>query len=167
MIDDLAFLANEYPVKIVVGSGIWDSLDSYFAEKLSNNIGNSPQQILIKGLEAKFFQNRDLRNRLTAVADSTLLGMAFNPMNELYEDINVGELLLIVKNKILSYDIDPDANFPPWIAFPNISPLDMFWGMGLGEEYIHSLFKYLQNEHNSIKHKAMFPEITGWEDFYE
>lgn len=47
-----------------------------------------------------------------------------------------------VLNEIGHFDILKNEVSPPWIAFPGIHPVDLFWRMGKGEDYLLIFYKY-------------------------
>ena len=76
----------------------------------------------------------------------------------------------IVQNVINRIKVLSDCDiliFPPWIAYPGIDQEDMFWRMGIGEDYLSSWFRYCNSRDNFSKYMELFPEISGWENVYE
>ena len=57
---------------------------------------------------------------------------------------------------------------PPWKKYPDIDPLDMFWRMGEGEQYVIATAQYWDSldEHSRIIYELMHPTPPGWEYFY-
>lgn len=56
----------------------------------------------------------------------------------------------------------------PWTKFPNVDRSDMFWRMGLGEEYMDIFDKYYHNLTNKDKQSFRLtnPEPYNWANFY-
>ena len=57
---------------------------------------------------------------------------------------------------------------PPWIQYPDISPLDMFWRMGIGEEYITAHASQYEKLDQKTKMEYMLnnPVPPEWSDYY-
>lgn len=57
---------------------------------------------------------------------------------------------------------------PPWKKYPGIDPLDMFWRMGEGEQYVITTAQYWDtlDEHSRVIYELMHPIPPGWEYFY-
>jgi N-glycosidase YbiA len=62
---------------------------------------------------------------------------------------------------------DLDIILPPWIAFPDIDPMDMFWRMGQGEDYLESFFKFYEKLSDKGSFRAKFPDKNKWKGFYD
>jgi ribA/ribD-fused uncharacterized protein len=78
----------------------------------------------------------------------------------------LGYLLMQVRDELLK-QVDGDlVVLPPWIAFPTISQYDLFWRMGLGEEYLTQWSKYYLVT-DKIEYKNKYPENKEWEGIYE
>jgi hypothetical protein len=58
---------------------------------------------------------------------------------------------------------------PPWKKFPTVDPLDMFWRMGQGEQYIVDLGKYLisLSDRDRIIYELSYPATGDWSEFYK
>ena len=56
----------------------------------------------------------------------------------------------------------------PWIKYPNISSVDMFWRMGKGEEYLMNFFKdfFTLSDREKTIYKLTNPAPYDWTDFY-
>lgn len=72
-----------------------------------------------------------------------------------------------VKNETESADADSDIILPPWVAFPDIDPMDMFWRMGQGESYLESFFKFYEKLTDKEAFQTKFPAENEWKEFYE
>jgi len=59
---------------------------------------------------------------------------------------------------------------PPWIKFPEVGPVDMFWRMGRGEEYLQEYiapyFNYA-SEQEIEEYKSKYPEPREWIGWYK
>ena len=57
----------------------------------------------------------------------------------------------------------------PWTKFPNIDNNDMFWRMGMGEDYLMKFYKYYSglNDRDKVIYKLTNPEPYAWTDFYD
>jgi hypothetical protein len=58
---------------------------------------------------------------------------------------------------------------PPWKMYPTIDPLDMFWRMGQGEQYIVDFGKYFSglSDRDKIIYELSYPATGDWSDFYK
>ena len=58
---------------------------------------------------------------------------------------------------------------PPWAKFQHAAPLDMFWRMGEGEEYLDAFSKYYQSLTNREKtiYQLTNPQPYEWVGFYD
>ncbi len=72
-----------------------------------------------------------------------------------------------VDNETKSFEDDLDIILPPWIAFPDIHPFDMYWRMGRGEEYLENFFKFYERLPDQEAFRAKFPAENDWEGFYD
>ncbi len=59
-----------------------------------------------------------------------------------------------------------DLVLPPWLAFPGIDSLDMFWRMGSGDSYLDTLYEYFKNSDKEKYIEQFPPPKDGWVDFY-
>ncbi len=71
-----------------------------------------------------------------------------------------------VRDELLEQVEDELVVLPPWIAFPTISQYDLFWRMGLGEEYITQWSKYYLAS-NKVEYRKKYPETKEWENVYD
>lgn len=62
---------------------------------------------------------------------------------------------------------DLEIILPPWLAFPDVHPFDMFWRMGRGEEYLENFFKFYENLSDKETFQANFPAEQEWKGFYD
>jgi hypothetical protein len=59
---------------------------------------------------------------------------------------------------------------PPWKKFPGIDSADMFWRMGVGEDYISQYSKYFLSlsEREKTIYKLSYPTPNrDWAGYYE
>ena len=58
---------------------------------------------------------------------------------------------------------------PPWTKFPTIDSSDMFWRMGMGEDYLNEFVKYYLklSDKEKIIYKLTNPEPFEWIGFYD
>lgn len=71
--------------------------------------------------------------------------------------------------KIFDSELIHNPPKPPWIVFPDVDPMDMFWRMGLGEEHIEKLYIYFQycGDENFNKYMRHYPEPEDWKGWYD
>lgn len=70
--------------------------------------------------------------------------------------------------KIGQFEYINSSILPPWKAFPNIYPNDLFWRMGKGEEVIDKFVHNYDslNSRNKIIFQLLYPAPYRWSDFY-
>jgi len=58
---------------------------------------------------------------------------------------------------------------PPWVKYPKIDAIDMFWRMGEGEQYIIEFSKAYEelSDREKVIFKLSNPEPLKWRGFYE
>lgn len=129
------------------------------------------EKIMLNALVAKFLQHPVLRSKLLKTGTATIIE---DTKNDSYwgnggdgsGKNRLGKLIMEVREKIKSYSENPDVVLPPWIAFPSVSQYDIFWRMGLGEEYLTEWSKYyLSNDKKNYRNR--FPEVAEWEGIYD
>ena len=99
------------------------------------------EKIMYKALLCKFLQHPKLRKELMLTGNSELVEHTQNDRywadgGDRIGKNRLGVLLMDVRKSIKAYSDNPDLVLPPWIAFPSIDQNDLFWRMGIGEEYI-------------------------------
>ncbi len=126
---------------------------------------------MLESLKAKFLQHPKLRFELLNTGNSIIIEHTSN--DSYWGDggdgtgkNRLGKLLMETRENIKKYSDDILLVLPPWIPFSTISQYDLFWRMGLGEEYLTQWSKYYLNTNNNI-YKEKFPEGEGWEGIYE
>ena len=127
-------------------------------------------RIMYKAVKAKFLQHHQLKSLLLNTGDSTIIEHTVN--DAYWADGGdgtgknmLGKILMRVRDELRIVAEDPDLIFPPWVAFPAVDRVDMFWRMGRGETYLDDLLRYIQNC-GVETYKAMFPEPAEWNNFY-
>jgi N-glycosidase YbiA len=130
--------------------------------------------VMLKALQAKFTQHPNLRLELLRTEDSIIIE---HTRNDSYwgnggDDSGknrLGELLMLTRNNLKTISNDNSIVLPPWIAFPEISQFDLFWRMGLGENYMYNWSRYYLglSLDDKFSYQKKFPTIEGWEEFYE
>jgi len=95
---------------------------------------------------------------LIAFALSFSVGVTFAQVS--VESIAAG------RDEIREYSEDLDIVLPPWIAFPSVSQYDLFWRMGLGEDYMTKWLKCYLNSDQTL-YQAKFPATAEWEGIYD
>ncbi len=58
---------------------------------------------------------------------------------------------------------------PPWKKFPGVDPLDMFWRMGNGEQYIIDLGRYFRDlpDREKVIYELSYPATGDWNEYYK
>lgn len=129
------------------------------------------EQVMYTGLRFKFLQHPKLLKELLLTGDCLIIEHTEN--DNYWADggdgtgkNRLGVLLMNVRSEMEKYVNDSSTILPPWIGFPAIDQLDMFWRMGLGENYLSQWFHYLLST-DEEKYREKFPEAEGWEGVYE
>lgn len=127
--------------------------------------------IMEEALNCKFLQHPKLRKELLLSGEAKIIEHTVND-NYWADGVDgngnnmLGILLMKIREEIRESCDDPDLILPPWGAFPLISQYDLFWRMGLGEDYLTNWYKYYSTTDMEL-YKQRFPAIGDWEDFYE
>lgn len=130
------------------------------------------EMFMFNALRAKFFQHPELRIKLIETGDSKLIE---HTSNDSYwgdgGDGNgknrLGELLMKLRNDIITISSDTNIIMPPWIAFPQTSQYDMFWQMGLGADYIEEWSIFYLKLNDKLDYQAKFLPVSDWIDIYD
>ncbi|WP_324760213.1 NADAR family protein [Sphingobacterium thalpophilum] len=129
------------------------------------------EQVMLKALLAKFLQHPKLRKQLLMTDNNILVEHTAN--DNYWADggdgtgrNRLGKLLMQVRDELKFYSEDVDIVLPPWIAFPKINQFDLFWRMGLGEEYITQWAKFYLKSDKEV-YQRLFPENEDWEGIYD
>jgi len=140
--------------------------------KLRPNWEDIKDEVMYEALFFKFLQHPKLRKELILTGDKILIE---HTANDIYwadggdgsGKNKLGILLMGLRDDIKDISSDPNIILPPWIPFPSINQNDLFWRMGLGEQYITEWAEYyLHLPENSIYIKT-FPEHKDWEGIYD
>ncbi|WP_421829165.1 NADAR family protein [Larkinella sp.] len=128
--------------------------------------------IMLNGLIAKFLQHQELKVELLKTEDAILIEDSFNDSywangGDGKGKNRLGKLLMDVREIIITISNDTNIVFPPWMAFPELSQYDIFWRMGLGEEYLTRWSQYYLSIADQEVYKIKFPENENWEGIYD
>jgi N-glycosidase YbiA len=140
--------------------------------RLRLNWEDIKDKIMYNGLFFKFLQHPKLRKELILTGDKVLIEHTENDNywadgGDGSGENKLGILLMNLRSDIKNISPDPDIVLPPWIPFPSIDQNNLFWRMGLGEDYLAQWSKYyLRLTDNSI-YKRNFPENEDWEGIYD
>ncbi len=129
------------------------------------------EDIMREAVLAKFLQHPKLRKKLILTGNSILIEHTKN--DSYWADggdgtgkNRLGIILMEIRDEVQKHSKDPDLVLAPWIAFPLISQNDLFWRMGLGEEYLTQWAEfYLQSDREY--YRKVFPENKDWEGIYD
>jgi N-glycosidase YbiA len=125
-------------------------------------------EVMLRVLRAKFTQNVVPRNILASTNGAELIEHTTN--DRYWGDggdgsgtNRLGQLLEQVRSELVN-DNTPAFIAPPWIAYPDVEPSDLFWRMGSGEDYITeaSLFKIKLLPEARADYDAYFPVPDEW-----
>ncbi|MCB6133856.1 NADAR family protein [Flavobacterium psychrophilum] len=129
------------------------------------------EEIMYSALLCKFYQHPKLMKELLLTKDSLIIEHTKN--DNYWGDggdgkgkNRLGLLLMKVREEIAKFIDDVLEVLPPWIAFPTINQFDLFWRMGLGEEYLTQWSRYYLDT-DQVKYKKKFPETNEWEGIYD
>jgi N-glycosidase YbiA len=130
--------------------------------------------VMRKAIRSKFFQHHELKLTLVRTNDKVIIEHTSN--DNYWADGGdgkgqnmLGKLLMELRTELLSIQSEQEWVLPPWLAFPEVSPIDMFWRMGLGEQYMYVWIKWFGQQSLNIQEIYMknFPAKSEWENFYE
>ena len=143
--------------------------------------------IVKKGNIHKFNQNQKLRNYLLATGDhiiveasptDTIWGigvaqdskMADNPYT--WRGLNLLGFALMEARDFLrqfgEFSYMKGTMEPPWKNFPAVDPVDMFWRMGKGEQYLIDFTNYFNglSERGKVIYELSYPATGEWTHYY-
>ena len=133
---------------------------------------NVKDDVMLKSLQAKFKQHPSLRKELLLTGNSNIIEHTSN--DSYWGDGGdgrgkniLGQLLMEVRDELKSVNSDSDIVLPPWLAFPDIDQHDMFWRMGLGENYMYVWSRYYLALENKLSYHQLFREPESWRGFFE
>jgi len=127
--------------------------------------------LMFEALEAKFLQHPKILKELMLTENSIIIEHTENDNywgdgKDGKGENKLGILLMRVREKVKKYERNSSVVLPPWIAFPTVNQYDLFWRMGLGEEYLTLWAKcYLEGDKESYRRK--FPEPLEWDGIYD
>lgn len=144
-------------------------------------------EIVKTGNIHKFNQNKKLKDFLLSTADrviveasptDTIWGIGLsqdskmidNPYTWHGENL-LGFALMEVRDFLREFgdfECSPFEMQPPWKKFPNINPLDMFWRMGGGEQYVADFANYFDSlsDRDKVRYQLSYPATGDWIDYY-
>lgn len=133
---------------------------------------NVKDNLMLEALHAKFKQHPSLRKELLLTGEAILVE---NTGNDSYWGNGgdgrgknmLGKLLVEVRTELKSINSDLDTILPPWLSFPEIDQSDMFWRMGLGENYMYLWSKYYLALEDKLNYHQNFPEPENWLGFFD
>jgi hypothetical protein len=72
-------------------------------------------------------------------------------------------------NEFGDFEYSEFEMLPPWKKFPGIDPLDMFWRMGNGEQYVIDFGNYFANlsDKDKVRYELSYPPPGAWIDHQE
>lgn len=129
------------------------------------------EDFMYNGLKHKFMQHPVLMQNLLSTGNDMIIEKS------LYDEYwgsgknnegknRLGFLLMNLRNEIRNKVECIDEVFPPWIAFGNIDQNDLFWRMGLGEDYLYKWTRFLLKTDLNLYIKK-YPPTEDWEDIYD
>jgi ribA/ribD-fused uncharacterized protein len=129
-------------------------------------------ELMKKALLFKFLQHHQLKIELLNTRDAVLIEHTSN--DKYWADggdgsgsNRLGQLLMNVREEIRQICDNPHIYLPPWIPFPDIDKMDMFWRMGIGETYLDEWFEHYIKLSDQKVYQEMFPEPIEWIGFYD
>jgi N-glycosidase YbiA len=129
------------------------------------------EDIMYNALKSKFTQHPKLMSELLSLKGCLIIEHTKND-NYWGDGGNgtgqnrLGVLLMKLRDCLSNEMHDNSLVLPPWKAFPTIDQYDLFWRMGLGEEYLFQWSKYYLSI-NQIEYKNKYPEPNEWEGIYD
>jgi ribA/ribD-fused uncharacterized protein len=136
----------------------------------------------------KFNQDKDLKDFLIATGDrviveasptDTVWGIGLSQDSKMIDNPHtwrgenlLGFALMEARDFLINFGGFEYLGFeilPPWKKFPNIDPLDMFWRMGNGEQYIIDFGKYFADlsDREKVRYALTYPTSGDWSDYYK
>ncbi len=161
-------LSHKSRSNIYVKGRVWKSIQGYMnARSVSPEVD---QRVLFEALNAKFMQNPELRKLLLSTLDAKIEYVSNHDESlGLVNDkgLNIlGRMLMVLRHRIKKKNNDIDLVLPPWVAFPQVPQQDMFWRMGIGEDYIYKWAEYIYSSGVMPAYSNIFPPPTEWNDAY-
>ena len=145
-------------------------------------------EIVKRGNVHKFNQNDRLREFLLSTNDDVIVEA--NPADKIWgiglaEDAStlenphawngsnlLGFALMEVRDFLRafgSFQYSSGPVLPPWKKFPQVAPLDMFWRMGVGEQYVTEFGAFYESlsEKEKTIYQLSYPVNDDWSDYYK
>jgi ribA/ribD-fused uncharacterized protein len=127
--------------------------------------------VMTEGIRSKVLQNYDVRKVLLETekieilvhADSNYWGYQNNGQNQL------GKVLMEIRDDLLKdggYNDLENMMIPPWLKYPNISTVSIFWREGMGEYYQLKFIYWYQGLSPSSKliYEEKYPAPSKYEE---
>jgi len=129
------------------------------------------ESVMYNALKCKFVQHPKLMQELLSTKDCILIEHTTN--DDYWGDggdgkgqNRLGVLLMRLREELFNEVEDVFAVLPPWIAFPTIDQYDLFWRMGLGEDYLTQWAQYYLAT-NQRNYREKYPEPDDWKGIYD
>ena len=125
-------------------------------------------------IRRKFLQNHEIKIKLLETEGRVIVEHTVN--DHYWADggdgsgkNRLGILLMKLRAELRTQYNNFHWILPPWIAFPDVDQLDMFWRMGLGENYMYNWIKWFdrQSEEVQSEYEVSYPSNENWAGFYE
>ncbi len=130
------------------------------------------EEVMLKALYAKFCQHPLLRKELLMTGVNRIVEHTDN--DSYWGDggdgsgkNRLGILLMTVRSSLRELNEDPEIVLPPWLAFPGTVQSDMFWRMGIGENYMYQWSRYYLSLIDQLSYRQSFPVPDKWQDFFD
>lgn len=134
---------------------------------LRKNWEDIKDSIMYEAIKAKFDSNLILKNILLSTGNCQLIEHTSNDRywadgGDGMGQNKLGKLLMKLRDSYEEYD--GKFYLPQWVVYPKISPSDMFWRMGVGEDYIYKLYAWAKKWGNKAtqEYKNYFIPPKEW-----
>lgn len=139
---------------------------------LRENWEEVKEKVMALALWAKFLQHPQLREELLSTGQAKIIE---HTRNDAYwgdggdgsGKNRLGTLLVEAREALRKINKDPKLTLPPWLAFPHIDSKDMFWRMGIGENYMYLWSRYYLSHEDQMAYQSTFPPTGSWKGFYD
>jgi ribA/ribD-fused uncharacterized protein len=129
--------------------------------------------IMRKAIRAKFMQHHRIKVELLntkgfCIVEQTVNDHYWGDGGDGSGKNMLGVLLMELRKSLEEICPIKEWVYPPWIAFPELEQYDMFWRMGLGENYMYIWAKWFNSQDLQTKkdYEKYFPSILEWDGFY-
>jgi N-glycosidase YbiA len=150
------------------------------AARIGRNKDNKPRanwddirvDVMRQAIFCKFTQHIILCNKLLLTGNATIIENSKTDDFWGTGSTGVGHNLLGVILMEIRQQLREKASeidnivFPPWLSFDGIEMNDMFWRMGMGEDYLLNWYRSI-DQIGVSKYKNIFPEPHNWLGVYE